>query len=375
MHRFMISLPSTRSADACQAWTDFASMESNAIRARLVDTHQSIFETLGWFKNLSQTCPVAGAQVLLLGVDKADGDTLLALRRWRGGKVESLSNYYGSLFGPVTTDAESATGHAGDFARWLAAHGSSTLRLHPLSHDAPFWKSFAAGLVQQGYWVDPYFVFGNWYHPCAGVRWTDYLAARPSRLRNTITRTQKKLFADPAFSFRISSASTTKTELDQAIADFCAVYARSWKKPEPYPSFIPSLCHLAHAEGWLRMGVGYLNGAPVAAQIWIVKSGIASIFKLAYDHKFAKRGVGTLMSALLTEHVLDADQVEEIDFLAGDDDYKSEWMDCRRERFGIVAFKPTTLRGLIAGCLHFGARLLRRIAPSRNAGRANTTRA
>jgi len=366
MQRFMVSLPSPRSADACQAWTDFASMESSPIRARLAETRQSVFETLGWFKNLADTCPVAGTQLLLLGVDESDGATLLALRRWRGGKVESLSNYYGSLFGPVATEAESAADHAAHFAGWLAAHGSSTLRLHPLSKDAPFWKSFAAGLIQHGYWVDQYFTFGNWYHSCADVRWVDYLAARPSRLRHTIIRTQKKLFADPAFSFRICSASAATAELDRAIADFCAVYARSWKKPEPYPSFIPGLCHLAHAQGWLRLGVGYLDGAPIAAQIWIVKSGVASIFKLAYDHKFAKHGIGTLMSALLTKHVLDVDQVEEIDFLAGDDSYKSEWMDSRRERFGIVAFQPRTLSGLVAGCLHFGARIIRRIAPSKN---------
>lgn len=373
MQRFLISRPSPRSADSCQAWTDFAAMESNTIRARLAETQQSVFETLGWFKNLAATCPVAGAQVLLLGVDEPDGATMLALRRWRGGKLESLSNYYGSLFGPVTTDAESAAGHATHFARWLAAYGCSTLRLHPLSHDASFWDSLSAGLVQHGYWVDQYFTFGNWFHPCADVRWKEYLAARPSRLRNTITRTQKKLFADPEFSFQISSASTAKPQLDQLISDFCAVYARSWKKPEPYPSFIPGLCHLAHAQGWLRLGVGYLNGTPAAAQIWIVKSGVASIFKLAYDHNFAKHGVGTLMSALLTKHVLDVDQVEEIDFLAGDDSYKSEWMDCRRERFGIVAFQPKTLRGLAAGCLHFGARIMRRIAPSRNTARTNTT--
>jgi CelD/BcsL family acetyltransferase involved in cellulose biosynthesis len=151
--------------------------------------------------------------------------------------------------------------------------------------------------------------------------------------------------------------------LETAIKDFCEVYARSWKKPEPYPEFITGLCRLAHGNGWLRMGIGYLAGAPVTAQIWLVKSGVASIYKLAYDQEHARLGVGTWMSAALTEYVLDVDRVKQIDFLAGDDHYKAEWMDCRRERFGVIAFRRSSLRGLVAAGLHFGARILRRHMP------------
>jgi hypothetical protein len=357
--------PATQPTTGCTVWSDFAAVRANSLGARLAEPQQSVFETLEWFDNLANTCPVLGSEVVLLSVDQPTGATLLALRRWSGGKVESLSNYYGALFGPVTTDIAVAARDAAVIAEWLSRSGACTIRLHPLSHDATFWDAFTAGLRRCGYWVDQYYVFANWYHPCQGVCWADYLAARPSRLRNTIVRTQKKLQADPGFSLRITHAASDQAHVEQAILDFCKVYARSWKKPEPFPLFVPGLCRFAHSKGWLRLGVGYLGGEPVAAQIWIVKSGAASIFKLAYDDRYAKRGVGTFMSAALTEYVLDVDHVTEIDFLAGDDSYKSEWMDCRRERFGIVAYQPRTIRGLLAGCLHFGARIMRRLVPIR----------
>ena len=48
----------------------------------------------------------------------------------------------------------------------------------------------------------------------------------------------------------------------------------------------------------------------------------------------------------MMEHVIDVDQVEEIDFLTGNDAYKQDWMSARGEYSGIAAYNPTTLRGL-----------------------------
>ena len=55
---------------------------------------------------------------------------------------------------------------------------------------------------------------------------------------------------------------------------------------------------------------------------------------------------GTLLTALLMEQAIDLDKVREIDYLIGDDTYKAAWMSQRRERFGLVAYDPLTLRGL-----------------------------
>jgi CelD/BcsL family acetyltransferase involved in cellulose biosynthesis len=350
----------------CRTWHSFEALRQTIDWEGLNEKARSVFTAPDWFATLEAACPAPGAEPLLLEATDRHGSTLLAMRRRGHGRVESLSNYYAAQFDPASTDEASAVRHAPLFADWLARQRAGTLRLHPLTPDTAFWRAFTAALKQRGYWVDHYFTFGNWYHPCEGDDWARYLATRPSRLRHTIVRSRRKAAATPGFRMRVLEASATPEQVAAAVQDFKTVYARSWKKPEPYPSFIGDLCTFAHRRGWLRIGLCHLDGEPVAAQIWLVTAGVASIFKLAYDERHASRGVGTLVSAALSEHVLDIDRVAQIDFLAGDDPYKAEWMARRRERHGIVAFNPLTLTGLADAALHYGARLMRR--PSRRDG-------
>lgn len=358
-----LSQPSPGQAAHCHCWQDFDTLKQSPLSAALADAGASVFETTGWLENLARNCPAAG-QLQLLGIDSPSAPSLLALRQWPDGRLESLSNYYAALFGPVANRTDDALEHAGAYAAWIASRGAPTVRLHPLAADSAFWQRFSQELRQQGYWVDRYYAFGNWLEPTQGVSWAQYLAQRPSRLRHTIQRVRKKLLATPGFRGEIIDARSGSAELEQAIQDFCTVYANSWKRPEPYPDFVPGLCHLACSQGWLRLGLCYLDERPVAAQIWLVRAGTASIFKLAYDQRYARHGVGTWLSAAMTEHVLDVDGAAEIDFLAGDDDYKSEWMSLRRERHGLIAFNPRTPLGLLGATRHFGAGLVRRLIPA-----------
>jgi CelD/BcsL family acetyltransferase involved in cellulose biosynthesis len=124
---------------------------------------------------------------------------------------------------------------------------------------------------------------------------------------------------------------------------------------------MPGLARRCAEQGWLRLGIAYLDGEPAAAQLWIVADGTASIFKVAYDQRFAKESVGTLLTSLLMEHVMERDKVSVVDYLTGDDGYKKDWMSQRRERWGIVAFNPRTLLGLLCAARHFGGRAARRL--------------
>lgn len=352
---------SDSAAPRCEALPDFQALRQRKEWDRLTGASPTVFETPDWFENLAATCAAPGSAPLILAVEEPGGFSVLPIRRLGHGRVEALSNYYASLFGPAMTEHHSAEPHALGYAQWFAAQRTSTLRLHPVDAGSPFWQAFTTGLRQHGYWVDRYFAFGNWHHPCAGTDWATYLATRPSRLRNTILRTRRKLQGDPGFDVRILDGRASPADMALAVQEFQSVYARSWKQPEPHPLFIGAFCRLAHARGWLRMGLCHLDGQAVAAQIWLVKAGVASIFKLAYDQAYAKRGVGTVLSAALSEHVLDVDRVHEIDFLAGDDPYKAEWMSSRRERQGIVAFHPRTATGLLLAAKHFGPRVARRL--------------
>lgn len=48
------------------------------------------------------------------------------------------------------------------------------------------------------------------------------------------------------------------------------------------------------------------------------------------------------------EHVIDTDQVEEIDFLTGNEAYKQDWMSERRERFALSCVKSVKPAGKYA---------------------------
>src|SRR5687767_13722369 len=124
------------------------------------------------------------------------------------------------------------------------------------------------------------------------------------------------------------------------------VFAKSWKKPEPYGSFVRQWALICARNNWLRLGVAWLGDLPIAAQFWFTMHGRASIFKLAYDEEYSQLSAGTVLSAHMFSHALDVDRVLEIDYLTGDDAYKQSWMTQRRQRSGILACNTMTLCGL-----------------------------
>jgi CelD/BcsL family acetyltransferase involved in cellulose biosynthesis len=148
--------------------------------------------------------------------------------------------------------------------------------------------------------------------------------------------------------------------LEKALDDYKKIYSLSWKVEEPYPEFIINIARKFAALGWLRLGLIYVEGEPAAAQIWFVKDGTASIFKLAYDEKYKQLSVGSILTTELMRRAIDEDKAAIIDYLTGDDSYKSEWMSHRRERVGLVGFSYTSLNGILHAARHFAGVWVRR---------------
>lgn len=123
---------------------------------------------------------------------------------------------------------------------------------------------------------------------------------------------------------------------------------------------MPGLIRMAADQGQLRLGLLWLEGEVVAAQVWIVTAGKAHIFKLAYQAGFERFSVGSVLTAALMQHVMDVDGVREVDYLTGDDSYKKDWMSHRRERVGLIAFDRSRLRGCMAWARHSAGKLYRR---------------
>ena len=164
-----------------------------------------------------------------------------------------------------------------------------------------------------------------------------------SRLRNTISRKERKL--GKKHFFRVEIFTEDDDRLTKAIADYSAIYEKSWKRQEPFPEFIPTLASTAAQLGILRLGVLYVDDKPAAAQIWMTKDYRALIYKLAYDEGFREYSPGTILSREMFRQAIDEDHVQEIYNGVGSDAYKKDWMDSKLELIGMRSLNKYTLSG------------------------------
>jgi CelD/BcsL family acetyltransferase involved in cellulose biosynthesis len=300
-----------------------------------------------WYRNLAaSTFQEPGAdrlRIYVLGEGEATAAVLPLRVDAAGREIRAFSNFYTALHAPALKPGVSDRQLAQLLRRVRADHpGLRSLQLSPMAPEHPSFRSLQSALKQANLACFSYFCFGNWYQPVQEP-WEAYLRQRDGRLRSTISRMGRKFTAAGG---RLETL-CSPAEAEHGLAAYERVYAVSWKNAEPFPHFIPGLVRMAAQRGWLRLGVAWINDTPVAAQIWIVSQGKANVYKLAYDEEFRSYSPGTLLTARLMQHVMDVDQVSEVDYLIGDDGYKREWMSSRRTRWGLVAYNPASLRGLL----------------------------
>jgi len=327
------------------------------------------FRTFSWFKNLASTSLAENQllRIFALHSTHTEHSSLSVLpmqytksNRTIGPRVLwALGNYYSPIFSPIVSRVTEVTDKStyalvnaicSDVPNW------DVVDLHPLDPSASSFRQINDAFKDAGWIVQPYFCFGNWYLDVGGRTYREYLQTLPAVLRNTLKRKAKKLENE---NFRITIISNNEG-LDAAINAYEKVYAASWKHPEPYKRFMPGLIHTCADEGWLRLGVAYVDNEPAAAQLWISAYGTASIYKLAYDERFSSLSIGSILTSALMKYVIDTDGVNEVDYLVGDDPYKKDWMSHRRERWGIRAFNSHTIRGKIVAVRDIGGQALKK---------------
>ncbi len=333
---------------------------------------KSFFLGLPWYQNLVRNAFEKGDQARILGVELQDGVrtpvAALPVRhsqakqgRWKLRTLSSLSNYYTSFYEPLLDPAYSREKSLQAMAQVICAETPPwhVINLKPLDPDSPVFSELVQSLRQAGMIVQTYFCHGNWYYPVCGRSYKEYLESLRSSVRNIARSKNKKLERTGRVRVDITIG---LHGLDSAIQAYQEVYAASWKVPEPYTEFVPGLIRTCAEMGWLRLGVAYIDDVPAAAQVWIVNNGTASIYKIAYDQKFKELSVGSYLTMHLMKRAIDVDKVREIDYLSGDDRYKSDWMSHRREHWGILAMNPRTLLGALAVIRHVGGRAAKQTA-------------
>ena len=314
-----------------------------------------------WYRNLVDTVYPChdGVRFYIL---RRDGHPVAALpvlidKSAVGKHVKSLANYYSALYAPIIAPGLDIAALVPLIRAIRTRHAPlGSFRFAPMDPQSPGYGLLREAMQASGLATFRFYCFGNWFLPVQG-RWSAYLAGRDGKLRNTIKRMGKKFSADGGTMESVDGG----PGLEHALKAYERVYAASWKIAEPFTGFVPGLIRACAERGWLRLGVAWLKNEPIAAQIWIVAGGKASIYKLAYHQDYKAYAPGTLLTAMLMQQVMERDHVAEVDYLIGDDPYKQSWMSDRRERWGLIAYDPWTISGLIGLIREMASRIAKRL--------------
>ena len=297
----------------------------------------SLFFSRPWFENLTALA-IEDEQSMLLACVVAEDNVLalLPLLRCAGKTWYPLKHRYSTHYSLLLAEHDQHQ-TLNCLAQGLSQLPISGLLLEPVADNDKSIIALQQAMQTVGFSCEYIFRFYNWIYHVQGQSFVDYMAARPARLRNTITRKQRKLERDHGYDIRLF----TGNQVPQAMSDYYAVYTASWKANEQFVEFLNGIVAVFSKPGWSRLVVLYVQGQPVAAQLWFVLHGKASIFRLAYDQAWKPYSPGSILTRFLMEYVIDVDKVEEIDFLTGNDAYKQDWMSDRRERFALICVRNT----------------------------------
>ncbi|GAA0730946.1 GNAT family N-acetyltransferase [Sphingomonas japonica] len=271
------------------------------------EAQPSLFDRLDWFDRTAAHCP-PGGKPMIARARNGLGTAWLFLSR-EGSSAQALASWYTLDFDIVRSgDAKAAVAA---LARNL--DGISHISLAPVADPAEIADAFLAAGWQV--FIEPTTV--NW-RTQPPADFDVFWESRPSRLRNTVKRKAKKADLD----IRIHRSFDA-----DAWEAYRAIYAASWKPEEGSWDFMRSFADAEGAAGTLRLGIAYHDGAPVAAQLWHVENGRATIHKLAYVDSAKDLSPGSILSHAMFRHVIEQDRPDLIDYGTGDQPYKADWMD------------------------------------------------
>lgn len=230
----------------------------------------------------------------------------------------------------VVATPDCATEVARTVVAWLMRPGNRVVDLDGLAADG----ALASALVAAGAPVvervgAPFAAL-----PSSGK---EYLAARPGKLRSTATRTRKRLEGEGA-TVRTVSADDASRALD----DLARLHDGRWADGSEFLSAWTRFAAAAAdglAHGDVRVSeLVSADGEVVATELDLLATGPGGTSLAFYqagrrtEHEW--RGAGTALKAAVVMDACD-EGITEYDLLRGDEPYKSDWAEGRRELFRI----------------------------------------
>ena len=292
-----------------------------------------------WFETLAATTLSDREEALVLALADSQGGLLAAAPVVAiGGKViRGLTSPFTTLFAlPLGGDEDARL-----FGKLLAGKVGASLRLDALDGAQSATGALQEGLAAGGLAVLRFRHFANWFERIQDF--AGYWDSRDSKLKATVKRKGAPLLREGRLSFELIDMGASGQAGKEV---YSAIYAKSWKEAEPHPHFIDRLLERLGPSGLARLAVARIDGAPAAVQIWLVQDTRATIFKLAHDPAFDRQSPGTLLTQWVLRQLHDQSGVRDVDFGRGDDSYKRLWLSSTRDRVGLVAANPRSLKGL-----------------------------
>jgi CelD/BcsL family acetyltransferase involved in cellulose biosynthesis len=314
---------------------------------------ERLFTSKPWFEAFLAAGLEPGAEPLFFILNGQGGPrALLPCQRLAKGdpSVSSLTSFYSCDFRPLIAADDAAFDLGMAAADRLA--GEAVFGFDSLDTEWAGLEPFLQGLARPGRALLRYAHFGRWWEEMRGRSFDEYLAARDGALREVVRRKTARLEREGS-ALTIVGPGSTAAEIEAGIADYETVYAVSWKEPEPFPEFQPTLMRRLAEAGWLRLALLHVKGEPVAAQLWTLLGGTATVLKLAHDQRFDKDSPGTVLTAFAIRALMAESVVERLDFGRGDDSYKRGWTTRRTLHIGVrsvsLARRPLTVLRHVAG--------------------------
>jgi len=296
----------------------------------------SVFFSREWFENLTKHVLNEGQELLIACVieDEANVLAILPLITDKNKEWSAFCHLYSSLFSILLSEYKQQE-IIDCLCHGLKQLPFNYLTLAPIAENDNKLNHFQEAMETAGLTCYRNHKAYNWFHQTQGQSFVDYMAERPSKARNTIARKERKLESEHAYEILLH----IDNDVQQALADYHDIYKVSWKANEQYKALVEGVIKRFSKRAWPRLAILTIDGKPIAAQLWFVVEGKASIFRLVYDEAWKHYSPGSILMSYLMEYVIDTDKVEEIDFLSGNDGYKKDWMSERRERCALVCVK------------------------------------
>jgi CelD/BcsL family acetyltransferase involved in cellulose biosynthesis len=154
-----------------------------------------------------------------------------------------------------------------------------------------------------------------------GRTWDEFLETSSSNFRQQVKRRERALFRDHDVRLHLTEdASSLPRDLDVLFA----LHAHRWGRNSDFfqaSAFHRDFATRALGEGWLRLWLMEVDGAPAAAWYGFRFAGVESYYQSGWDSRWARSSIG---SVLLSHTIREAtnDGMHEYRFLQGDEQYK-----------------------------------------------------